>query len=572
MVSCCLLSCSIETTAIHPCYIRKYMSPFVLVYSESAQFPFHCFNKHSSQWTNFVSLNSSFLDLFAKSMSALHKSPINDPVRRARLNTFFSSVNHGERNLKITQDGNRYVEALCSQPDPAACVQAVVSTPAGLQALQISLRFDISDAFLNGAASDLLTYLQHPDLESLLGGVLLRQVLESITTTPIFWNALVQSYRTGSLQVPTQVGFAWLLLQLMYLPSPACAPYQQLAQDPKLQDSFCKSSDLGLRTFGSKIKHVLSVSETPALGPGGSCAGGRHDNDFADFREVAILPTADELAAKEPPFLRLAETLDDPEAAEHRLAMHLDNQFRLYREDMLGELREEIQIALGQKKGRHRGIVINGLAVLGVDCGTETKRQSWGLRLQCRQDLPQLRDSKPKERRSLIESSPNLLKHQSLTCLILDGEITAFPSIHRDIELLAAMPPVISLKFTDAARASIAKTLLKLKTCQIIKLVQIDTAVFSYEPILRGLQRMKTLPLADELLFWTPESNIGRPPKVPNVVIERLVHHPSDDLQALIQSSKPVVLDRSQNASLIASLKQTVALIQGPPGWIVFPT
>lgn len=499
-------------------------------------------------------------------MSALHKSPTNDPVRKARLNTLFSSVNHGERSLKTTQDGNRYVEALCSQPDPAACVQAVVSTPAGLQALQNSLRFDISDAFLNGAASDLLTYLQHPDLESLLGGVLLRQVLESITTTPIFWNALVQSYRTGSLQVPTQVGFAWLLLQLMYLPSPACAPYHQLAQDPKLQDSFLKSSDLGLRNFGSKIKHVLSVSETPALGTGGGCAGGRHDNDFADFREVAILPTADELAAKEPPFLRLAESLDDPETAEHRLAMHLDNQFRLYREDMLGELREEIQIALGQKKGRHRGIVINGLAVLGVDCGTETKRQSWGLRLQCHQDLPQLRDSKPKERRPLIESSPNLLRHQSLTCLILDGEITAFPSIHRDTELLAAMPPVINLKFTNAARASITKTLLKLKTRQTIKLVQIDTAVFSYEPILRGLQRMKTLPLADELLFWTPESNIGRPLKAPNVVIERLVHHPSDDLQALIQSSNPVVLDRSQNASLIASLKQTVSLIQGPPG------
>ncbi|KAI4274065.1 MAG: hypothetical protein L6R38_006184 [Xanthoria sp. 2 TBL-2021] len=499
-------------------------------------------------------------------MSTLHNSTANDPLRRARLNKFFSNVNHGERSLKITQDGNRYIEALCCQPDPAACVQAVVSTPAGLQALQISLRFDISDAFLNGATSDLLTYLQHPDLESLLGGVLLRQVLESITTTPIFWNALVQSYRRGSLQVPTQVGFAWLLLQLMYLPTPACAPYHQLAQDPKLQDSFLKSSELELRTIGSKIKHVLSISETPAIGTGGGCAGGRHDNDFADFREVAILPTADELAAKEPPFLRLAESLDDPEAAEHRLAMHLDNQFRLYREDMLGELREEIQIALGQKKGRHRGIVINGLVVLGVDCGTETKRQSWGLRLQCHQDLPQLRDIKPKARKTFLESSHNLLRHQSLTCLILDGEITAFPSIHRDIDLLAAIPPVLSIKFINAANASIAKTLLKLKTCKIIRLVQIDTAVFAYEPVLQSLQRMKTLPLADELLFWTSESDVERPPKAPSAVIDRLVRHPSDDLQKMIQSSKPVVLDRSQNASLIASLGQTVSLIQGPPG------
>ncbi|KAL8995168.1 MAG: hypothetical protein Q9169_005053 [Polycauliona sp. 2 TL-2023] len=496
-------------------------------------------------------------------MSSFPKPLGNDPVRKARLDKLFRDVNHGQRSLKTTQDANRYIEALSCQSDPPACIQAVVSAPAGLQALQMSLYLDVSDCFLNGAASDLLTYLQHPGLEGLLGGALLRQLLESITTTPIFWNALLQSYRRGSLHIPTQVGFAWLLSQLMHLPIPACAPYHQLAQDRILQDSFVKSSELKLRTIGSKIIHILAVSETPTSD---TRAGGRHDNDFADFREVAILPTADELATKEPPFLRLAESLDDPEKADQRLAMHLDNQFRLYREDMLGELREEIQIALGQKKGHHRGIVINGLDVLSVDCGSETRRQSWGLRLQCHQDLPQLRGVKPKDRKKIIESSHSLLRHQSLTCLILDGEVTAFPSIHRDSELLATMPPVISIKFINAANASIAKTLLKLRTCRSIKLVQIDTAVFSYEPVLRSLQRMKTLPLANELLFWGPGSDIERPPKAPNGVIEKLVQQPLDDIQDLIHSSKSVVLDRSQNESLVASLNQTVSLIQGPPG------
>ncbi|KAL8670572.1 MAG: hypothetical protein Q9168_004900 [Polycauliona sp. 1 TL-2023] len=499
-------------------------------------------------------------------MSASKNSSASDPVRKARLDKFFYDVNHDQRSLKTTQDGSRYIEALCCQSDPAACVQAVVSAPAALQAIQTSLHLDISDAFLNGAASDLLTYLQHPGLESLLGGALLRQVLENITTTPIFWNALLQSYRRGSLHIPTQVGFAWLLLQLMYLPTPACTPYHQLAEDRQIQDSFLKSGELQLRIIGSRVKHVLSVSATPVSDTGPGCAGGRHDNDFADFREVAILPTADELATKEPPFLRLADSLDDPEVVETRLAMHLDNQFRLYREDMIGELREEIQIALGQKKGRHRGIVITGLDVLGVDCGNEARRQSWGLRLQCHHDLPQLRDVKPKDRKTVVEANRSLLKHLSLTCLILDGEITAFPSIHRDTDLLATKPPVISLKFINAASPSIEKTLLKLKTCRSIRLVQIDTAVFSYEPVLRSLQRMKNLPLADLLLFWAPGSTIERPPKAPSDVIEKLVHHPSDDIQNLIQSSKPVVLDQSQNESLVASLNQTLSLIQGPPG------
>ncbi|KAL8791514.1 MAG: hypothetical protein Q9213_000131 [Squamulea squamosa] len=499
-------------------------------------------------------------------MSTSHNSTPNDSLRKTRLNKLFHDVNHGERSLKSTQDANRYIEALCCQPDPATCIEAVVSTSAGLQAVQMSVRFDVSDAFLNGAAADLLAYLQHPDIESLLGGALLRQVLESITKPPILWNAYLQSYRSGNLLVMAQVSFAWLLLQLLYLPLPDCAPYHQLAQDPKLQDSFLKSGELKLRTIGSKIKHVLSIIETSSTDSPGGCAGGRHDNDFADFREVAILPTADELAAKEPPFLRLAEAIEDPEVTEHRLAMHLDNQFRLYREDMLGELREEIQIALGQKKGRHRGIVINGLVVLGIDCGTEAKRQSWGLRLQCKEDLPILRNIKPKNRKSVIESSHRLLKHQSLTCLILDGEITAFPSIHRDIDLLAATPPVISVRFSGAANPSIAKTLLKLKKCQVIRLVQIDTAVFAYEPVLQGLQRMKTLPLVNELLFWSPASSVDLPPNAPSRAIHKLVHHPLADLQDLLQSPKPVVLDKSQNESLVASLSQTVSLIQGPPG------
>ncbi|KAL8906627.1 MAG: hypothetical protein Q9171_006195 [Xanthocarpia ochracea] len=499
-------------------------------------------------------------------MSTLYNSPANDSLRNTRLNKLFHEVNHGVRTLKTTQDGSRFIEALCCQSDPAACVEALVSTPAGLQALQSSVRFDISDVFLNGPASDLLAYLQHPDLETLMGGALLRQVLSSITTTPIYWNALVQCYRKGGLLIPAQVSFAWLLLQLICLPIPECAPYHLLAQDPKIQESFLKSTELRLRTIGSKIKHVLSISETPSIGSRGGCAGGRHDNDFADFRKVAILPTADELVAKEPPFLRLAETIDDPEATEHRLAMHLDNQFRLYREDMLSELREEIQIALGQKKGRHRGTVINDLSVLGIDCGSEERHQSWGLRLRCNQDLPQLRNLKPKDRKSVIESSHNLLRHQSLTCLVLDEEITAFPSIHRDTELLAVKPSVISIKFVGAASASIAKTMLKLKMCQVIRLVQIDTAVFAYEPILLSLQRMKTLPLADEILFWSSGSKVGQPPNAPSRAIDKLVHYPSEDLQNLIQSSKPVVLDKSQNASLIASLRQTVSLVQGPPG------
>lgn len=500
-------------------------------------------------------------------MSTLQDSSAEDPIRLARLNTLFHSVNKGDRSLKSSGDGNRYIESLCCQSDPTVCIDQVLHSPAGMSALQSSIRFDLSPTFLNGPAPKLLSYLQHTELETLLQGALLRQVLAHIAGTALFWNALEQAFRGEELLLPAQISFGWLLMQLMRLPEPHCDVYYQTAREPRILDIFLKSRELPLRTIGSQISHLLSTWAISIDSNTIGGAGGRHDNDFIDFRQVAILPTADELVSKEPPFLRLAETLEDPDVTGNQLAMHLDHQFRLYREDMLGELREEILIALGQKKGRHRGIVVEDMTLVGVDCGTEAKRQNWGLRLQCQRDLPQLRNVKPKDRKQTIESSHSLLRHQSLTCLILDGEISAFPSIHRDTDLLASMPPIITIRFTGAGTASVTKTMLKLKTCRTIKLVQIDTAVFAYEPVLLGLQKMKTLPLADEILFWKPDSEIGQPPAPPRRVIEKLERHPARDIQSLIGSPKSIVLDQSQSSSLIASLNQRVSLTQGPPGW-----
>ena len=39
---------------------------------------------------------------------------------------------------------------------------------------------------------------------------------------------------------------------------------------------------------------------------------------------------------------------------EKRVAVHLDNQFRLLREDMLAELRNDLQISLKKKQGKRR--------------------------------------------------------------------------------------------------------------------------------------------------------------------------------------------------------------------------
>lgn len=152
-----------------------------------------------------------------------------------------------------------------------------------------------------------------------------------------------------------------------------------------------------------------------------------------------------------------------------------------------------------------------------------------------------------------------------LTCsLIVDGELIAFPTIHRDEELLIRNPPVVVLQLEGDA--TISKVLLRLKAAKDIKVVQIETALFAYEPILKALQAIKSMPLAPELLFWTPDDILRNPSSSPTVIINALVSNPRCDVGRLLNTPKSIILDASQAASLLSALTQKVSLIQGPPG------
>ena len=426
------------------------------------------------------------------------------------------------------------------------------------------MRFDAAPSFQNGPATKLIQYIQCPTLKIILGGNYLHQTVLHIVEPPIFWNPFLLSFRNGRLNADAQQCLGWLLHELICLPTQQSITYRDLAQDTSIQKLLLDSSSLEVRTLGQRIKHVLSTFNSPngedtEFGP-----GGRHDNDFTDFREVAILPTADEILSEEEPFLRLAATIDDPENIEKRLVTHLDNQFRLLRDDMLVEMRDEFQIIFGKKKGKHRGLIFDGFTVLDVVCGDYRKRHPWRMQLQATTDLRHHFQCKPKDRRAYLVNNRNLFKHQSLTCLVLDGEIIAFPSIDRDVDRLAEKLPVVNLQFTG--KISTMKALLRLKTATSVTLVQIATAVFAFEPVLRGLQVLKDMPLVDELLFWCPESPMPQPPHAPTTLIGQVENDPTSDLQDLLNTTKSIHLDESQASSLLSGLKQKVSLIQGPPG------
>ena len=191
---------------------------------------------------------------------------------------------------------------------------------------------------------------------------------------------------------------------------------------------------------------------------------------------------------------------------------------------------------------------------MGLDCG-RTERLGHPL-AEKQHDF--------KSCKAYLSDHRNIFKHQSLACLIVGKEVVAFPTINRNEDLLAKAPPEIVLQFEGGE--STINTLRKLKLGDDVTLIQINTALFSYEPILKGLQQIKTLPLSSELLLWKKGDNISFVPNQAMHFVQALRHNPRTDLQSLLWTTKSIKLDNSQAASLISGLEQTISLIQGPPG------
>ncbi|KAF8578762.1 P-loop containing nucleoside triphosphate hydrolase protein [Ramaria rubella] len=489
-----------------------------------------------------------------------------DNTRAFKLKKHFDSIIRGRQTL-TRMNYTLFIEAICATPDPPTCISDLVTSSNGLTCLQQSMRFDLSPTFYNGTATQFFQYISMPELTNIGGGSFLQKVLLVVVEPPIFWNSFLEAFRDGLLTEDAQMCFAWLLLQLISLPGDHVSSYRTVAQDSTILDPLLSASHHDTRVIAQKIKHVIGTYDRGAsvdldFGPGGG-----HDNDFINFREIAILPTADELISKEKPFLRPSAMLEDPSTEHMRITTHLDNQFRLLREDMVYEMREELQVAPGLKKGKHRGIMINGLVLQGIHLKlSDDKNCKWGMIMRCLPAGDPFKNIKPKDRDAYLKDNRNFFRHQSMCCLFIDGEIVTFPTIHRVESLLLEMPPRVVIQFD--CESSTTKALLKLHRAKQVRLVQVDTAVFSYEPVLRALQEKRSLYLSKELLYWTEDSHMPTPANSPSRLIEAIRNDPYQDLQPLLKTTatRPIKLDKAQAASLLSSLTQRVSLIQGPPG------
>ena len=455
------------------------------------------------------------------------------------------------------------------QSDAASCVHKLNNSKEGLQAIQNVMRMDISPAFMNGLGTTVLTYFQPPELKDLDGGRYLQKIVTKIANPPIFWDAFIQAFQGGKLQEPATLCFAWLLLQLVSLPGDEADPYRPVAQDTTIIDSLAASPNNDIRTLAHKIKHILSSHSVGVPVTGDYGPGGRHDNDFEDFRKIDILPTADEITSKEQPFYRISEELDDPATIDTRPGTYLDNHFRLLREDMVYDMREELEIVQGKKKGHRMGLAVSGLKLLDMYCGTPARRVKWGIQLECTQDLWIFEGVKPKDRKAELQNHRRFAKHGSMACILINDKVIGFGSISRDEDLLSKKPPIFVIQLEG--EASTVNVLTRLKTASNVKMVQIDTALFAYEPVLKAIQDINNIPLAEELLFWDKDSPTRPPSFNEPDIVAALELNPSCELQSYLGTSSSVKLDEKQAASLVTGLTQKVSLIQGPPGESIYP-
>ncbi|KAL1740854.1 P-loop containing nucleoside triphosphate hydrolase protein [Schizophyllum fasciatum] len=472
--------------------------------------------------------------------------------RAQKLNKTFYGIVSGKVKL-ARLNFKQFLEAICIQEDRASCVTRLSNAKSPL--LQEAFRLDLSPVCMNGPITSVLLYLQDQKLKEISGGDFLHDLLVQVADPPIFWTAFQEAFRNGDLGREGQLAFAFLLHDLISNPT-SSSSYRPVAQDSSVMSRLLRSTEQDIRTYAYKISNVLETFEASALPASAiSRPGGRHDNDFADFRQISIMPTADEIRATDPPFL-LPSTAFEHET--YRSGIYLDSQFRLLREDMLSELREEVQIALGQKQGKRRGKVINGLTLVDVFSGNDQRRQKWSLVFECAQDLWVFDQKKPvKDRLKFLKEDTRSIRHLSLTCLIVNGDVAAFPLIIREEPLLAMQPPRIPLQFSSDAATTFA--LERLKSASTVDLLLIDTAVFAYEP-------MTSVPLQDELLYWTSAQPTQAAREVPATIVNMLERDRKTDLGKLLGLRKAVVLDTAQAGSLISALKQRVSLIQGPPG------
>ncbi|KAM7205986.1 stage V sporulation protein K [Rhypophila sp. PSN 637] len=494
-----------------------------------------------------------------------------DTQRAGRLRGLFRAMISGDRLVRSSKDAELFFEAVRLNASPTTCFESIIAGKQGLNVVRASVRVNLEPQFILTHTLPFLQCMSDPAIKSLGDGQLLHMFLAAIVDPPTLWNTLVTMANGNQIKGDNLLSLAWLALEIVLLPSGMGINLLSDVETISNRGILHEVTEHPIRELGYRIKNALQLGRSPDPEHGASAPGGRHDNDHVNFHDISIYPTTDEFLSTEQPYFRTAEEVFKADAAS-RPGLHLDNQFRLLREDMLAELREDLQVAIGAKKAKRAPDWLGGLEPIGLDVGDQKRYRTCTLRLKCLKGLKFLHDLHSEARKKFLMDNANCFKHQSFGVMLNGKEILGFAFIDRDIDLLAMSPPVVCLQFTDDQGLRKALMGLKLQRPDDLRFVLVGTPVFAYEPVLKALKEIKQLPLHQILVDpAAPENDLttSLDPRLQRCVEE--LDQAADRLGpdgavALPMSSPQVRVDGSQLDSITLALKKAIAIIQGPPG------
>ncbi|POR37531.1 NFX1-type zinc finger-containing protein 1, partial [Tolypocladium paradoxum] len=392
---------------------------------------------------------------------------------------------------------------------------------------------------------------------------------------PTLWKTLLYHFLAHRIPQEHLYPFAWLAFELVSLPPTAEVDILEDARAIVKEGTLVEAEFHETRELGYRIRHVLQIRDSPSQDPQSQAgaAGGRHDNDHANFRNIQIYPTRDEAFSKLRPYYLTAKEVLDVDLPD-RARVHLDNQFRLLREDMLAELREDIQVATGIKKGKRRVFTLGELVPSGINVGeTDTQKfRNCSLATQCSRGLESLQNMDVEEMAFwCLDLCAGIGTAFGVLCR--GGDIYGFAFIDRNTDLLLGSPPILSLHFTDhhGLKSALLALQTSVNTATQVKFILVDTPVFAYEPVLKWLQGITELPLREDLLnpATAASKHESSSPQL-RAVVQKLQLASQDMVPDVLAEIKraggTLQVDKAQLDALVSGLTGKGSHIQGPLG------
>ncbi|KAF4440391.1 hypothetical protein F53441_12339 [Fusarium austroafricanum] len=494
--------------------------------------------------------------------------------RAGKLIKSFWAITKGDQKVTNVHSAKLFLQACkiySEKYTPVKCVEVLISNPAGIPALERAVRVDLSPEFINSTILPYIFTLSDEGVVALNNGGFIRQILVGILEPSTFWTAALDAYRGDKFDDAGLQAFAWLCLQIVSDQTSFTA-YKAAVEELMEHKSLAKSPSHEARQIGYRIEKLIKIFSQPETAGNGVTPGGRHDNDHVNFRDISIYPTSDELLSTQTPYLqRLADVFDT--AIDSRSQSYRDWLFRLLREDMLSELREDLQVAMGQKKSKRRPVALGQLKLVGINADNDMDTRhipSLALYVACNQGINFPHKLPKAGKKAFLTESKNFMKHDSFGALCCNGTIIAFGSLVRDVTCLLKTPPVVGIKFTEESGLKQALAALQSPFKDQVKFFIVDTATFAYEPILKRLKTIGEWPLEAQLIDPEQPSQDGpRSTKLDALLPQLKTCLESGGrfkMPSSLRLKKDIYLQDAQLNSFIHGISRDLALIQGPPG------